>query len=93
MNRRGAFYFPRTGAILSKGAFSALKERVNPERYGGAPLLGLRGNILKAHGSSNRHAIQSAIFAANQFIKADMNHLMEADIARANEVLAQPVID
>ncbi len=80
-----------TGALLSKGAFSALKERINPERYGGAPLLGLRGNILKAHGSSNRHAIKSAIHAASQIIKADMNHRIEADVARVNELLAQPV--
>ncbi len=78
------------GALLSKGAFSALRERVNPERYGGAPLLGLRGNVLKAHGSSNRHAIARAIRAANEIIKADMNHRIEADITRANEVIAQP---
>ncbi len=79
-----------TGALLSKGAFNALKERINPERYGGAPLLGLNGNILKAHGSSNRRAIKSAIFAAHEMIRADMNHQIEADIARANELLAQP---
>jgi len=80
-----------TGALLSKGAFSALKERINPERYGGAPLLGLTGNILKAHGSSNRHAIKSAIHAASQIIRADMNHRIEADIARANDLLSVPV--
>ncbi len=77
-----------TGALLSKGAFNALKERINPERYGGAPLLGLNGNILKAHGSSNRRAIKSAIHAANEIVKADMNQHIEADIARANELLA-----
>ena len=76
-----------TGALLSKGAFAALKDRINPERYGGAPLLGLRGNILKAHGSSNRNAIKSAIRAAGEIIKADMNQRMEADIAKANELL------
>jgi glycerol-3-phosphate acyltransferase PlsX len=79
-----------TGALLSKGAFNALKERINPERYGGAPLLGLNGNILKAHGSSNRRAIKTAITAANEIVKADMNQHIEADIARANELLAQP---
>lgn len=79
-----------TGALLSKGAFNALKERINPERYGGAPLLGLNGNILKAHGSSNRRAIRSALSAANEIVKADMNQHIEADIARANELLAQP---
>jgi glycerol-3-phosphate acyltransferase PlsX len=88
----GANPMRRTGALLSKGAFAALKDRINPERYGGAPLLGLRGNILKAHGSSNRNAIKSAIRAAGEIIKADMNQRMEADIARANDVLVAPVI-
>lgn len=77
------------GAILSKGAYQALKDRVNPEAYGGAPLLGLRGNILKAHGSSNRLAICSAIRAANRTIKADLNQRIEADVLRANKLLSQ----
>lgn len=81
------------GALLSKGAFTALKNRINPERYGGAPLLGLNGNILKAHGSSSARAIKSAINAANEIVKADMNQLIEADIARANELLAQPALN
>ncbi len=80
-----------TGALLSKGAFNALKERINPERYSGAPLLGLNGHILKAHGSSTRRAIKSAIAAANEIVKADMNQLIEADVTRANDLLAQPV--
>jgi glycerol-3-phosphate acyltransferase PlsX len=79
-----------TGAMLSKGAFNALKERINPERYGGAPLLGLNGHILKAHGSSNRQAIKSAIRAANEIIKADLNHRIEADVLRANALIAGP---
>jgi glycerol-3-phosphate acyltransferase PlsX len=88
----GANPMRRTGALLSKGAYAALKERINPERYGGAPLLGLRGNILKAHGSSNRNAIKSAIRAAGEIIKADMNQRIEADISRANEVLVVPSV-
>jgi glycerol-3-phosphate acyltransferase PlsX len=77
-----------TGALLASGAFRSLKDRMNPERYGGAPLLGLNGNILKAHGSSNRHAIVSALKAAGEILQADMNRHIEADIARANQVLA-----
>jgi len=76
-----------TGGLLSKGAFDALKARINPERYGGAPLLGLNGHVMKAHGSSTRQAIKSALRAANEVIKADMNQHIEADIARANGLL------
>jgi glycerol-3-phosphate acyltransferase PlsX len=85
----GANGLRKAGAWLSRGAFEALKQRINPERYGGAPLLGLKGNILKAHGSSNRRAIVSAIRAANGMIAANMNHRIEVDIARANQLLSR----
>ncbi len=76
------------GALLSKGAFQAVKERINPERYSGAPLLGLRGNVLKAHGSSNRLAVKHAILAADKIIKADMIRHVEADLGRINAILS-----
>jgi len=78
------------GAVLAKGAFDALKTRMNPDRYGGAPLLGVRGNVLKAHGSSNRHAILSAIRAAAKIIRQDLYQRTSQDVARANLILATP---
>ncbi len=78
------------GAVLAKGAFDALKARMNPDRYGGAPLLGVRGNILKAHGSSNRHALLSAIRAAAQIIRQDLYQHTALDVARANSILTPP---
>jgi glycerol-3-phosphate acyltransferase PlsX len=78
------------GALLAKGAFDALKGRMNPDRYGGAPLLGVRGNILKAHGSSNRHALASAIRAAAKIIHQDLYQHTIQDVAQANEALAAP---
>ncbi len=77
------------GGTLAKGAFRDLKHRVEPERFGGAPLLGLRGNLIKAHGSANRHALKNAIRDANAMIKTNLNHHIEADIARANEAIRQ----
>jgi glycerol-3-phosphate acyltransferase PlsX len=78
------------GAVLARGAFAELKTRMNPDRYGGAPLLGVRGNVLKAHGSSNRHAWASAIRAAEKIIQQDLYQRMEQDVARANELIATP---
>ena len=79
------------GGLLAKGAFDALRNRIKPERYGGAPLLGLRGNLIKAHGSANRQALKNAIHDASEMIKTDLNHRIEADIARANDALHQVV--
>ena len=78
------------GAVLAKGAFDALKSRMNPDRYGGAPLLGVRGNILKAHGSSNRHALANTIRAAAKIIRQDLYQHTVLDVARANSILTSP---
>lgn len=78
------------GAFLARGAFATLKARMNPDVYGGAPLLGVRGNVLKAHGSSNRHAWASAIRAANQIIRQDLYHRIENDVAEANRLAHPP---
>ena len=79
------------GGALAKGAFDVLKSRMNPDAYGGAPLLGVRGNILKAHGSSNRHAWVSAIRVAAKIIHHDLYHRIESDVASANTLMAAPL--
>lgn len=78
------------GAFLAQGAFAELKARIKPERYGGAPLLGLRGVMLKAHGSSNREAIMNAIRIAHETLTHELNEHIVADVARANDVIAHP---
>jgi glycerol-3-phosphate acyltransferase PlsX len=75
------------GAALCKGAFLDLRERMSPEAFGGAPLLGLRGNILKAHGSANRHAIVSAIRIARELARHELVRQSREDIARVNRCL------
>src|SRR5438552_285626 len=40
------------GALLAQNAFRAIKRRMDPEAYGGAPMLGFNGPVLKAHASA-----------------------------------------
>lgn len=79
------------GGALARGALDALKHRIKPERYGGAPLLGLRGSIYKAHGSSNREAIMNAIRICHEMLACELNQHVMHDIARANELIAHSV--
>jgi len=81
----------KLGAFLSKGAFLAMREQLSPDQYGGAPLLGLKGNVLKAHGSSNRKAVMNAIRVAHEMIATDFNQHVINDIRIANELIARPV--
>ncbi len=75
------------GAYLAKGALQAIRRRMDPEVYGGAPLLGFNGVVFKAHASARERAVTSAIrMTAN----ADQNLIIQIiarDIAAANLIL------
>jgi glycerol-3-phosphate acyltransferase PlsX len=51
----------KIGGLLIRPAARHLRERLDPETYGGAHLLGLRGVVVISHGNSSRRAIANAI--------------------------------
>ena len=51
----------KVGGLLIRPAARALRRRLDPDTYGGAYLLGLRGLVVIAHGNSSRRAIANAI--------------------------------
>jgi phosphate acyltransferase len=54
----------KVGGLLIRPAARRLRQRLDPDTYGGAYLLGLRGLVVIAHGSSSRRAIANAIALA-----------------------------
>lgn len=60
----GGSIVTKLGAALVAPALRKLRAKFNYETYGGAPLLGLRGNCLVTHGRASRNAIKHAIRAA-----------------------------
>jgi glycerol-3-phosphate acyltransferase PlsX len=77
----------KVGAALARSAFHAFKNRMDPDAYGGAPLLGLNGTVIKAHGKANARAIKNAIRVATETISHRLNDSIIQQIAKANEVL------
>ena len=78
----------KLGAALARGAFDGLKQRLDPEVYGGAVVLGLNGVVIKAHGSARERAIANALRVAAEEIKHNLNQTLADQIARANIALA-----
>jgi glycerol-3-phosphate acyltransferase PlsX len=78
----------KLGAALAKGAFDGLKQRLDPEVYGGAVVLGLNGVVIKAHGSARERAIANSLRVAAEEVKHNLNQNMVGQIARANAALA-----
>ena len=69
----------KMGALLLKDQLLGLKKEFNYSEYGGAPILGVRGVVLKSHGSSDAMAISQTILKAMPFVE---NRVMET-IGRA----------
>lgn len=57
---------------LYKGALKGFKNAMDPDKYGGVPLLGVKGNVFKGHGSSGREAIKYGILAAVSAVRKDI---------------------
>ena len=69
------------GAILLRGAFHSLKKQLDPEVYGGAPLLGVPGAVIIGHGSSSHKAIYYAVKAGVAAATNDVSGLIQKAIA------------
>jgi glycerol-3-phosphate acyltransferase PlsX len=66
-SRRG-----RVGGLLIRPAARGMRNRLDPDTYGGAYLLGLRGLAVIAHGNSSRKAIANAIRLAARGVEHDV---------------------
>jgi glycerol-3-phosphate acyltransferase PlsX len=62
----------KLGAALLRPALRKLRDRFDYETYGGAPLLGLRGNCVVTHGRASRRAIKHAIGYAIAEVEHDV---------------------
>jgi len=76
--------FRKIAALFAIPALNGFKKRVDPRRYNGASLLGLRGIVVKSHGSADQMAFAKAIERAAE---AARNRLVE----RISERMARNV--
>ncbi len=77
----GASPLGKAGGLLSRGVFAALREKTDYATYGGAPLLGVRGNCIVAHGRSDAKAVRNAIKQAAVLARADLVGVIAAAVA------------
>jgi len=68
------------GALLLSGALKAMRRRMDPETYGGAPLLGVNGICIITHGASSASAVFHAIRVASEAVEQKLNELIVGQI-------------
>ncbi len=62
----------KIGALLSKNALNRFKGKFDPAKVGGAPIIGLKGLAVKAHGNSNSTAFYSGLKQCYDFVEKDI---------------------
>ncbi|MBN2507259.1 MAG: phosphate acyltransferase PlsX [Verrucomicrobia bacterium] len=82
----------KLGASLASAGFRNIKRRMDPDAYGGAPLLGLNGTVIKAHGASRAKAIFNAIRVATESIQHKLTESISREIEQANKRLSKSAI-
>ena len=75
----------KIGALLVKPALKQTLKAFDLEEYGGAPLLGLKGLVVKTHGSSKSVEIKNTILQCITFQEQDVVGKITASIAAAKE--------
>lgn len=75
-----ASFSRKIGALLLKPAFKAIKNKMDYAEYGGAPLLGIDGVVLKGHGSSNARAVECTLRQAADMVSADVVSRIRTEI-------------
>lgn len=72
----------KAGALLYKSGLKAFKKRTDYTEYGGAPLMGVEGYLVKAHGSSNAKAIKNGIRYMKKYVDSGINEQVKEYLSK-----------
>ena len=75
----------KIGALLVKPALKKSLKAFDASTYGGAPLLGLKGLVVKTHGSSKAQEVTNSIIQCVTFKEQQINEKIKKNIGISSE--------
>lgn len=76
----------KIGFLISKPAMHLLRHHLDPNNHNGAVFLGLKGIVVKSHGSANEKGIANAIHVAARLVEDDLSARIAEDLGRMGAV-------
>lgn len=80
----------RLGAWLARDAFIQMRKEIDYAEHGGAPLLGVDGVSIIAHGASSSKAIKNAVRVAYEAVRTDLNRNMVEAVSVSTKHIRPP---
>lgn len=78
---------PKMGALLLSGKLKELKSEFDYSEYGGAPILGVKGALVKMHGSSNANAVKNTILKGIPYAETNVVQMIQNSVLELEEIL------
>ena len=86
---KGAFYSnlkSKIGAMLVKDSIKSTLKTMDASEYGGAPLIGLNGLVVKTHGSAKAKEVKNSILQCVTFSKSNINEQIVESLSHMPEL-------
>jgi glycerol-3-phosphate acyltransferase PlsX len=80
----------RLGALLARGAFNALRDRMDPRKHNGGVFAGLNGVVVKSHGGTDDLGFATAIDVAIEMVRNGLVRKIAEDVAAMNAIITEP---
>jgi glycerol-3-phosphate acyltransferase PlsX len=80
-------FVAKTGAMLAYSKIKEIRKVFDYSDAGGAPILGLRGAVLKVHGNSKETEVYYAIHKAIPYVKNDITGMIAEAVAQNEELI------
>ena len=77
----------KLGALLLSGKLKDLKKAFDYSEYGGAPILGVKGALIKIHGSSNANAVKNAILKGIPYVENKVVQIIQNSVLELEEIV------
>ena len=77
----------KLGALLLKRQLMGIKTEMNYSEYGGAPILGVKGALLKMHGSSDALAVKQTIMKAIPYVEGKVVEIIESSVLEIEDIV------
>lgn len=78
---------PKMGALLLSGKLKEMKAQFDYSEYGGAPILGVKGALIKMHGSSNANAVKNTIIKGIPYAETSVVQTIQNSVLELEEII------
>ena len=85
----GRTWRSKLGYLFARGAFAALRDKMDPRKVNGGVFLGLNGVVIKSHGGTDAEGFASAVDVGYDMVRYDLLNKINQTLDRNGSILTQ----